>query len=157
MKITEQPMIMNEMMKLILEHTTDGIFAIAYSGAIIDANTALLNMLGWELHELKDNMPVFIENMTKAEHKQLLDGLKNGKRYPYEVVKRRQKDGSLLDILASYWPINKGEVLAIGMYKDFTQQMKIHRMLKRNERIYRTLLSIYPKPLSFRKTTKSNS
>lgn len=154
MAFTQQPSIISEIMKLILDHTTDGIFVIGNDGSILDANTALLNMLGWELEQLTDHMPAFIVNMTEEQHKALLDGLKNGRKYPYEIVKRKHKDGTLLDVLASYWPINKGDILAIGMYKDFTEQMDIHRKLEESERIYRTLVEHLPEAIIMQKNGK---
>lgn len=154
MAFTQQPSIISEIMKLILDHTTDGIFVIGNDGSILDANIALLNMLGWELEQLTDPMPAFIVNMTEEQHKALLDGLKKGRKYPYEIVKRKHKDGTLLDVLASYWPINKGDILAIGMYKDFTEQMDIHRKLEESERIYRTLVEHLPEAIIMQKNGK---
>ena len=63
---------------------------------------------------------------------------------PYYVTKRKRKDGKILDILASYRAINNGEVLAVGMYKDFSEQMNIQRRLQASEDRYRSLVEFIP-------------
>ena len=50
----------------------------------------------------------------------MLDMLKRGEDIPFHFIQRKRKDGKVLDILASYGAVNKGKVLAVGMYKDFT-------------------------------------
>ncbi len=62
-------------------------------------------------------------------------------------MKRRHKDGALLDILASYWSVNNERILAIGMYKDFTEQMLIQRKLEESEYCYRTLVEYLPEAI----------
>ena len=143
-----QPIVIDTVLDLIWNNTTDAIFALDHHGSVIDANPTFQTMLGWETEELNSiAFPPFIVNMTKEEHHTLLCQLKSGQNFPYEIVKRRHKDGALLDILASYWSVNNERILAIGMYKDFTEQMLIQRKLEESEYCYRTLVEYLPEAI----------
>ena len=52
-----------------------------------------------------------------------------------------------LDIIASYRAINNQDILAVGMYKDFTEQMKIQRKLQASEDAYKTLVESLPEAI----------
>lgn len=135
-------------LELIWDNTTDGIFTIGYTGAIINANPALENLLGWKVEEIKGiAFPPFFSNMTKEEQLRLIQKLQDGQNLPYEIMKRKHKDGTELDILASYRAINKGEILAVAMYKDFTEQMKIQQKLLESEYCYRMLIEYLPETI----------
>lgn len=140
---------MNEhVLDLIWNNSTDGIFVLDHNGSVIDGNPAFQNLLGWNIAELNDIVfPPFIVNMTKREHQTLLGQLRKGQNFPYQVVKRKAKGGSMLDILASYWSVNSDRILAIGMYKDFTEQMIIQRQLEDSEYCYRTLVEYLPEAI----------
>lgn len=62
-------------------------------------------------------------------------------------MKRKSKEGEYLDILASYWPVNDENILAVGMYKDFSEQMKIQKKLEKSEYYYRTLVEHLPEAI----------
>ncbi|QGS67893.1 PAS domain S-box protein [Oceanobacillus sp. 143] len=85
--------------------------------------------------------------MTIEEHQELLYQLSEGQDFPYTIMKRKHKDGKILDILASYRAINNKEVLAVGMYKDFTEQMYIQRKLMESEHCYRMLVEYLPETI----------
>ena len=53
----------------------------------------------------------------------------------------------VLDVIASYRSINNQDILAVGMYKDFTEQMKIQRKLQASEDTYRTLVESLPEAI----------
>jgi diguanylate cyclase (GGDEF)-like protein/PAS domain S-box-containing protein len=121
---------------------------------VLDTNPAFKNMIGWDKGELSGiEFPPFIVNMTIEEHQNLLQGLMNGQSFPYELVKRKNKDGTTLDILASYWSVNNDSILAIGMYKDFTEQM-IQRKLEESEYCYRTLIEYLPESIIMQRNNK---
>ncbi|SOC42569.1 sensor domain-containing protein [Ureibacillus acetophenoni] len=142
---TRQTNIDQNILKLVWNNTNDAIFTIGYDGRILSANPAFTSILGWVQEDFnKHNCFPFFSNMTDEEHKQLLSSFKEGNDIPYYVTKRKRKDGIVLDILASYRAINKGEVLAVGMYKDFTEQMEIQRRLQASEDCYRNLVEFIP-------------
>ncbi|WP_338452295.1 sensor domain-containing diguanylate cyclase [Niallia oryzisoli] len=132
-----------EAFELIWNNTNDAIFTIGYDGAILTINRAFTDILGWDMLELKEvSMPPFIIH-NEVQQKQL-DLFKQGKNLPYFVTKRKRKDGKIIEVLASYRSINNGEVLAIGMYKDFTEQMEMQRRLQSSEECYRNLIEFLP-------------
>lgn len=134
-----------EVIDLIWENTTDAIFTICYDGSIKNVNPAFEEMFGWGSEEITGiTFPSVIINTTKEEHQAFLDQLKAGNHFPYTVVKRQAKNGEKLDILASYRAVNKGDILAVGMYKDFTGQMYIQDKLEESEYSYRALVEHLP-------------
>lgn len=134
-----------QVFELIWQNTNDAIFVIGQDGSILHANPTFTDILGWEIEDIKwVNPPPFFVNMTKEQHLDFLNMLRDGKNINYSVTKRRSKDGEILDILASYRAINKGDVLAVAMYKDFTEQVEIQRQLEASEDCYRSLVDFLP-------------
>ena len=135
---------------LIWNNTTDAIFTIGHDGAIMDANPAFEALFGWDIEEIKGlSFPPIFSHITKEEHQEILQNFREGQDYPYVVSKRKHKDGLVLDIIASYRAINNQDILAVGMYKDFTEQMKIQRKLKRVRMRIEHLLNLCQKQLLF--------
>ena len=133
---------------LIWNNTTDAIFTIGHDGSIIDANPAFEDLFGWKVEELKGlSFPPFFSHITKEEQQEILQHFRERKDYPYVLSKRKHKDGTELDIIASYRSINNRDILAVGMYKDFTEQMKIQRKLQASEDTYRTLVESLPEAI----------
>jgi diguanylate cyclase (GGDEF)-like protein/PAS domain S-box-containing protein len=143
--ILDNSKIGEEAFELIWENTNDAIFLISQSGAILHANPTFTDILGWTIEEIQgQTLPPSLHNMTKEQHDAFLNKLREGENVNYSLTKRRCKDGEILDILATYRPINKGEILAVGMYKDFTEQMEIQRKLEESEVCYRNLVEFLP-------------
>lgn len=143
--ILDNPKMGEEAFELIWENTNDAIFLIGQDGAILQANPTFTEILGWTIEEMKgQTLPPSLYNMTKEQHEAFLDKMKKGENISYSFTKRRCKDGEILDILATYRAINKGEILAVGMYKDFTEQMEIQRKLEKSEVCYRNLVESLP-------------
>ncbi|MEH7386061.1 diguanylate cyclase [Bacillus sp. JJ1521] len=135
----------DQVFELIWQNTNDAIFTIGQDGSILHANPTFTDILGWEIEEIGGiTPPPFFVNMMKEQHMEFLNKLKDGENINYSVTKRRSKDGEILDILASYRVINKDDVLAVGMYKDFTEQMEIQRQLEASEDCYRSLVDFLP-------------
>ncbi|WP_249871544.1 sensor domain-containing diguanylate cyclase [Oceanobacillus saliphilus] len=138
----------NSVLDLIWNNTADAIFTMGHDGSITSANPAFEDMLGWKVGDLEGiAYPPFISDMTKEEHRELLTKLQDGQDFPYSIMKRKHKDGKILNILASYRAIKDEEVLAVGMYKDFTEQMVIQKKLQESEYCYRTLVEYLPETI----------
>lgn len=141
----------------IWEHSSEAIFTIGYDGSVIDANPAFEQLLGWDLQELRGvALPPFIADMNRSEQVSLLNQFKKGINFPFEIVQRKHKDGTELTILASYHVLNQDEVLAIAMYKDFTEHMNIQRQLQESEHNYRKLIENFPEAIIKIKEGKIN-
>lgn len=136
-------------LELIWNNTNDVIFTIGQDGSILNANPALKNLLGWSLKEVKGlSRPPFLYNFSELDHLALLDMLKQGKSIPYFETERIQKDGTIKDVLASYRAVNRGNILAVGMYKDITEQKKVQKKLQASEERYRNLIEFYPEAIA---------
>ncbi|MFJ8235494.1 diguanylate cyclase domain-containing protein [Ureibacillus sp. NPDC094379] len=145
MSFQDQALIEQSLLELVWNNTNDAIFTIGYDGRILSSNPAFSVILGWEREDFQDKLIFpFFTNTTIGDHEQLLNTLRSGKDIPYYVTKRVRKDGKVLDILASYRSVNKKEVLAVGMYKDFTEQMEIQRKLQASQYCYRNLVEFIP-------------
>jgi diguanylate cyclase (GGDEF)-like protein/PAS domain S-box-containing protein len=143
--ILDIPKIGEEAFELIWENTNDAIFLMGQDGAILQANPTFTDLLGWTIEELKGlTLPPSLHNMKKEQHDAFLNKLRDGENVNYSLTKRRCKDGEILDILATYHAINNGEILAVGMYKDFTEQMEVQRKLEESEVCYRKLVELLP-------------
>ncbi|WP_153733334.1 sensor domain-containing diguanylate cyclase [Sporosarcina obsidiansis] len=131
--------------ELVWNNTNDAIFTIGYDGCILSANPSFETILGWKQEDLNDDncFPFFV-NISPAEHEEQLNLFRQGQDISYHLTKRKSKDGQVLDILASYRAVNEEEVLAVGMYKDFTEQRSIQRRLEASEVCYRNLIEFIP-------------
>lgn len=135
----------DDILKFLWDNSGEAIFILGHDGAVLNGNPAFQQLLGYKLEELHDiSFPPFIANMTSIEHEQFLKQLKQGEDFPFEIIERIHKDGTKLSILASYHPINKGNVLAVVMYKDYTEQMNIQKRLLNSEYNYRMLIENLP-------------
>lgn len=148
MNMADQPSKNSHVSSLIWKHSSDAIFALDYQGEVIDANAAFYDLLGYQPEQLQGrSIPPFMVDGTEEKHRNRFMQLKQGKHFPYEIVKRKSKDGEMLDVLASYWPVNDGNILAIGIYKDFTEQMKFQKKLAKSEYYYRILVEHLPEAI----------
>lgn len=134
-----------EVLDLIWNNTTDAIFTIAHDGSVHNANLSFEFMSGYELEELKGIAhPPYLIDMTTKEHLTFLQALHSGKNFPYVPTKIESKSGKILNVLASYRVVNNKEIIAVGMYKDFTEQRIIQEKLEEKERLYRMLVEHLP-------------
>lgn len=141
----------------IWEHSSEAIFTIGYDGSVINANPAFQQLLGWDLVELQGiALPPFINDMNRTEQVAFLQKLKDGNNFPFEIVDRKHKDGTELTILASYHVLKQDDVLAIAIYKDFTEHMKIQQQLQESEQNYRMLIENLPEAIVKIKDGKIN-
>ncbi|MED3661201.1 sensor domain-containing diguanylate cyclase [Ureibacillus sp. FSL K6-8385] len=127
-------------LEIVWNHANEALFIFDYEGNILEANPAFAELFGGKPEDLR--ISVCCEDSEECE--ELLDMLKRGEDIPFHFIQRKRKDGKVLDILASYGAVNKGKVLAVGMYKDFTGKMEIHRKLKSSHDGYRKLLDEFP-------------
>lgn len=145
MKFNSQSVVESNVLELVWNNTNEAIFTIGYDGRILTANPSFTAILGWEETDFREDscFPFFADN-SPEEHQKQLTQFKRGHDIPYYVTRRKRKDGVVLDILASYRAINNGEVLAVGMYKDFSEHMNIQRRLQASEDCYRNLVEFIP-------------
>lgn len=137
-----------EEMELLWNCTSNAMFTIAQDGSILTANPAFESMLGWTMDDLMDKVvPPFFSNISKTRQDNHLKMFREGKSLDQLETQRIRKDGEVIDVLASYRPINQGNTLAIGTYRDITERKRTEEMLKASEERYRTLVELSPEPV----------
>lgn len=132
----------NDEIHIIWNHTHDAIFTIGYDGAVLNANRAFTELLGYELNEVLGfaRPPFFPDEITVSQHHKQLTDLSEGRDTPYYETTRKTKAGETIHVLASYRAVNKNEILAVAMYKDVTEEVK----LRENDYCYRLLVEHSP-------------
>lgn len=132
--------------QLIWENTHDAIFILRNDGAVIQANPALTDILGWQLEEVEGEArpPFFMDDFTVENHQKQLEVLRSGHSIANYETQRKHKDGTVKDVLASYRAINKGDLLAVAMYKDITDEKLAKHRLGVAEVCYRALVEHSP-------------
>ncbi|MEC5423240.1 diguanylate cyclase [Virgibacillus sp. C22-A2] len=132
--------------QMIWENTNDAIFILRNDGAVIQANPALTDILGWRLEEVKgyERPPFFMDDFTLENHQSHLDVLRRGESIANFETQRKHKNGTIIEVLASYRAINKDHVLAVAMYKDITGEKSTKHKLGIAESCYRTLVEYSP-------------
>ncbi len=127
-------------LQLFWNHVSDAVFSIGYDGNILDVNPSFTEMLGFSAEELTDlpNPPIFPKEVLD-ERENLLESLHKGEEITNLRTVRRTKNGQIRTIYASFRPVNHENVLAIGMYKDITHELKIQLALEESEERFRSL------------------
>nr|WP_106778978.1 PAS domain S-box protein [Lysinibacillus timonensis] len=151
--ITEQKKKEKEMKKikkqhdLIWNYSTDAIFMLGHNGKILHANPTFSEMFQLRPDELL-NMPltnIYLDNQV-PQLDELLGRIRKQEHLQFET-KRKRKDGSIVDIIATYRPINDEMYLAIVIYKDITKEKQVVTKLKKSEEKFRRVIEYSPEPL----------
>jgi diguanylate cyclase (GGDEF)-like protein/PAS domain S-box-containing protein len=134
---------MKNRLELIWNSTTDIIYTIDEHADFIHVNQAFTDLLGWTQEELLSdkNITIIPEDYWNDVRK-ILSSLKDGERIPAYSTKRLAKDGSLVDVLASYSPLideSGNWAGAVVIYKDVTLQKKVQDQLQESEEKYRLI------------------
>ena len=137
-----------EELELVWHNTSDAIFMIGQNGRIFKANPAFEEMLGWTAEEM-NNLPV--SPIHPEFHLKQLDdfitSLRMGEKIPHFETQRKHKDGTIIDVVAAYRPINKGNIVAVGTYRDVTEYIKILKEIKEKEEKFRNIAKASPEAI----------
>ncbi|WP_243459213.1 sensor domain-containing protein [Metabacillus bambusae] len=139
---------LKELLELVWNNTTDVIFMIDHYGAIVQANPTFEEMFDWKVEEIKQMSPppINLEIQTK-QLEGFLTRLREGEKFVNFETQRKRKDGTIIDVLATYRKIDKGNILAMATYKDVTDSRQIMNKLKESEERYRNLVEASPEAL----------
>lgn len=133
-----------EQLELVWNNTADGIDLFTLEGRLLHINPAFTSLFGWTKADTKGDRPaiIFTPPHLKEELKQIRSQLRKGKAIVSLETQRQKKDGSMLEVLATYNPLkNKsGEVWAvIGVYKDITKLKQVQAELIESKERYRLI------------------
>ncbi|KGR90114.1 hypothetical protein CD30_13235 [Ureibacillus massiliensis 4400831 = CIP 108448 = CCUG 49529] len=133
-------------LELVWEYSTDGIFMIAHDGEIMKTNPAFNNMFLYDQCEKITLSDIYL-NKQIMQTNEFLRHLREEKAFIQFETSRRRKDGSTIQVLATYRRVNKGKTLAIATYKDITNEKQLIHELSRNQMKYMKFLDASPIPL----------
>ena len=137
-----------EELELVWHNTSDALFMIGQNGRILKANPAFEEMLGWTAEEM-NNLPV--SPIHPEFHLKQLDDfittLRMGEQIPHFETQRKHKNGTTIDVVAAYRPINKGNIVAVGTYRDVTEYIKILKEIKEKEEKFRNIAKASPEAI----------
>lgn len=117
---------------------------------IFQANPAFEDMFGWKKEEINqiDVSGIYLDYQLK-QVEEILTRLRENKEILHFETQRKCKDGSIIDVLATYRPINKGNMLAVATYKDVTEEKRVMLKLKESEERYRKVVESSPDALGY--------
>lgn len=104
-----------EELELIWDHITDATFVISNEGSIVKINQSFTQKLGWSEDEIigLSVLPIIPEHF-REDHQNLIKRFQKGERISQHEHQRLTKDGMLIDVLASYTPIENREGKVVG-------------------------------------------
>lgn len=129
----------------IFESASEGIVVIDERGRIETANTALLNLLGYQAHELiGQNISIFMPSPYREHHDEYLANyLVTGKRVIIGSGRDLQavrKDGTQIDVHVSVSEMQIGtEKKYTGMLCDISERKRMEETLRESEERFRQL------------------
>ncbi|WP_239585579.1 PAS domain S-box protein [Lysinibacillus composti] len=136
-----------EELELVWDYSTYAIFMLSQNGSIIKANPAFVEMFSISKEVKNMTLNDFYLDSQITQKYELLTYLKEKKQILQFETKRKRKDGSIIDVLATYRPSDRGEILAIATYKDITKEKKVFNELTESEERNRKILEASPDPL----------
>ncbi|AJD92675.1 hypothetical protein JMA_33580 [Jeotgalibacillus malaysiensis] len=131
---------------LVWDHASDAIFFMNEDGSIYRVNRAFEEMLGYKEEEIKGVMiPPFFTAHHQEKHEAFLSSLFGGKAYENMERQRKRKDGSIIEVLASYRPVKlNNRSYAIVMYKDITHLKEVEKQAREREERFKSLFDANP-------------
>lgn len=142
--ITEQKNIEEELRKTkellesIINHTADAIGVFNHEGVLIQVNPAFETMYGWSREEVIGKTIPIIPPFKLEEIKEILASIGEGKVITGFETSRLKKDGSLIDISATYSPVRDSQDQIIGVSftaRDITEHNKTAELLRKSDRL----------------------
>ncbi len=127
--------------RLLFEKSPIGISINRLDGAFVDANKALIKMLGYDLSELRklNYKGVSPEGFDESDNEQMKNLKENGSYGPYER-KIITAGGDTITVKVSGVLINQNdEDLILSNVEDITKQKKDEQLLLERERTFRSL------------------
>ena len=124
-----------EYSKTIIENMGDGLFIVDLKGVLIELNSSLLSMLGYEdekefLKKNKTALDLLIPEEKKRAIQGIADTFKKG--FDHVIYHAIKKDGSqiIVDLLARATKDNKGNLISIVTVRDITEKKKAEAELQ---------------------------
>ncbi|SOC37334.1 PAS domain S-box protein [Ureibacillus acetophenoni] len=136
----------NQDLNLIWKHSTDAILLFNQNAEIVKINPTFTNLFLYKKEEINSLSELYLDHQ-KNQILELLRILDEENPCIQFETKRKRKDGSVIDVLATYRKVENGKTFAIATYKDITKEKHILQELAISEEKYRKVLDASPEPL----------
>ncbi|MBT2755236.1 PAS domain S-box protein [Mesobacillus foraminis] len=127
-----------ELLESIINHTADAIGVFDLQGRIIQANPAFEVMYGWDREEILGETLPIIPPFKTEETKRIMEEVKAGNVIKGFETIRQKKDGSFIEISASYSPVRdiQGEIIGVSFTaRDVTEHNRTAELLRKSDRL----------------------
>lgn len=131
-----------ELLRAIIMSSPLSISVLDLDGHILLLNAAYEQMFQWKSEELLGKKPPIVPDDRREEFEKFLDDTKRGKSHYDCEVKRRRRDGTLIDVSLYTSPLYdvEGKIRGIvAMFIDIGEKKKAEKALQESQKRYREL------------------
>lgn len=132
----------NDMLAALIEASPVAIVMFDTDAKVTVWNPAAERTFGWQAFEVIGQTPPYIPEGSEQEHDAIWKAVTGGESIQNKNVKRKRKDGAVLDVDLSAAPVqgNNNEIMgAISILQDVTAYEEAARALARSETRYRSI------------------
>jgi len=140
-KVEKDLKLARERLESFIDHNVDPILIFNNDDRVIRVNKSFENVLGWKAGEILglklDNLP-YIMKEDQLEVANKVREIKNGTPWESHETKRMKKDGTLLNVLISGFPLQKQKRGIDGwaiIMRDITEQKQAEELFVRSEKL----------------------
>lgn len=137
MRVIQRLGISEKIFLSVMSHNADAIYVLDTSYHVLYVNNAFEKLFGWKADEiLGRKLPVFSESGID-EFESLLDRVQSGEKFLGIEMRRKKKDGTLIEVSLSVSPMHddRGEIIAFScISRDITERKEIEEMVRESEK-----------------------
>lgn len=135
----------------IIDSIDDAIFSNDLNGNVLSWNKAAEKIFGYTLEEIKSEtiMVLFPSELIEEEAK-FVEFVRENRVVENYETKRIRKDGKLIDISITVWPLKDAEGNLVGLSKiiqDITEHKEVEQKVAESEGKYKNLFENSPLPM----------
>lgn len=131
-------------LELIWNHSSEAMYLLAQDGTITKANAKFKEYFAEDDEEESLNSFNHLLDHQYHQTEELLARLRDGKLSLEFETKRKRKDGTIMDVLATYKPVDDKNLLAVVSYKDITSDQLAITELEESKEKYRNVVQHSP-------------
>ncbi|RPI05928.1 MAG: PAS domain S-box protein [Ignavibacteriae bacterium] len=146
----------SETLRTLIQSSPLAIIAIDPDGDVTLWNPAAEQMFGWREREIMGQALPTITDDQREEHRAIREHVLGGNALTNMEVRRRKKDGSLIDISISIAPLRNAQGQVTGMMSvsaDITDRKRVEGALRNSEEKFRKAFMTSPDSININRLT----
>lgn len=127
-----------ELFRGVVEHSRDAITVLDTSALVREWNRSAETLFGYRREEVVGGPLPIVPPQGQAEFQGFVDRVRRGERLHDVEIDRRHRDGRLLRVMFSAYPVFDTEGVVrwmTALYRDVTEQRRLQRLAIENERL----------------------